>query len=102
MTIFKGDNSGAFGRTFITINLNNPYEFIITKAVFKCGCIIKEFENPNFPLKLNFDEEETKQLNFNNTCYFAVWDNYTEDGVPKPRKRTCKGKLNFVAQGQVV
>ena len=95
MTIFKGDNSGAFGRTFITISLVNPYEFEISKAEFKCGCITKLFENPQFPLRINFDEEETKQFNFNNVCYLAVWDSMG-------RKRTCEGKLNFVAKGQVV
>lgn len=95
MTIFKGDNSAAFGRNFITIHLNNPYEFEVTKAIFKCGCIVKEFENPIFPLRISFDEEETKQFNFNNVCYLAVFDSMG-------RKRTCKGKLNFTAQGQVV
>lgn len=95
MTIFKGDNSGAFGRTFITISLVNPHEFEVSKAEFKCGCITKLFENPQFPLRINFDEEETKQFNFNNVCYLAVFDSMG-------RKRTCKGKLNFTAQGQVV
>lgn len=102
MTIYQGDSTGAFGRTFITIRLNNPHEFEVTRAEFRCGCIVKEFENPEFPLHINFDEEETKKFNFNNICYLAVWDNYTEDGELKPRKRTCEGKLAFKAKGQVV
>lgn len=95
INLYKGDNSGAFGRTFITIHLNNPYEFEVSKVIFKCGCIVKEFENPQFPLRINFDEEETKLLNFNNVCYLKAFDSMG-------RAKTCEGKLNFVAKEQVV
>lgn len=95
MTIYKGDDSCSFGRTFITIHLKNPYGFEVSKAVFRCGCIVKEFEKPEFPLRIHFDENDTKMLNFNNVCYFAAYDSMG-------RKRTCKGTLKFTAKGQVV
>ena len=95
MTIYKGDSSAAFGRNFITIHLNNPYEFEVSKVEFRCGCIFREIENPEFPLRINFDEEETKKFNFNNVCYLKAYDSL---GRPK----TCEGKLTFKAKEQVV
>lgn len=95
MTIFRGDNTSAFGTTFITINIRNPYGLEISKALFRCGELVKEFENPVFPLYVNFTEEETKQLAFNNVCYLAVWDTMG-------RKRTCEGHLKFKTKGEVV
>lgn len=95
MALYQGDHSGAFGNTFITINLKNPHQFEVSKIEFKCGCILKTFENPEFPLRINFDEEETKRLDFKNACYVKAYDNM---GRPK----TCKGTLIFRTKGEVV
>ena len=95
MTRFKGDNTGAFGGNFITIDLVNPYEFEVSKAIFIVGCVKKEFENPVFPLTINFDEEESKRLNFKNTAYLVVYDS-------EGRQKTCKGTLNFPMKEGVI
>lgn len=92
-----GDNTAAFGGSFITINLNNKTgaEITISKAVFACGPIHVEFENPTFPLVVNLTEEQTEYLSCENTAYLAVWD---EEG----RKRTCSGKITFKTQPRKV
>lgn len=94
-TIFKGDNTGAFGNQFIKISLENPLELVISKAVFVCGCIKKEFENPTFPLVVNFSSEETQKLRPLNICYLVVFD---ENG----KQQTCTGSLTFNAQNGVI
>ena len=93
--IFKGDDSGAFGNNFITINLDNPLGYPISKAIFVCGCIKKTFENPVFPLVINFNSEETETLRSVNTCYLVVYDS-------EGRQKTCKGTLSFKAQNGVL
>lgn len=93
--IFKGDDTGAFGKTFITINLNNPENYVISKAIFVCGCIEKEIKNPDFPLKINLTSQQTAQLRATNICYLVVFD---EEG----RQATCQGTLKFNAQNGVL
>lgn len=85
-----GDNTGAFGGTFLTISLNNNTgeQITVSKAVFACGSVRVEFKNPVFPLVVNLTEEQTEKLNCKNTCYLAVWDD-------QGRKRTCEGSLSF-------
>ena len=93
--IYKGDNTGAFGNNFITINLDNPLGYTVSKAIFVCGCIQKTFENPIFPLIINLNSEETANLRSVNTCYLVVFDS---NGLQK----TCKGTLTFKAQNGVI
>lgn len=93
--IFKGDDTSAFGGTFITINLINPLGYQISKAIFVCGCIKKTYENPVFPLTINFSSEETKQLRPNNVCQLVVFDQYG-------KQKTCTGKIIFSAQNGVI
>lgn len=93
--IFKGDNTGAFGNSFITINLENPLGYEVTKAIFVCGCIQKTFENPVFPIVVNFTSEETTNLRNVNTCYLIAYDS-------EGRQKTCKGTLSFKAQNGVI
>lgn len=90
--IYKGDNTAAFDSTFLTIHINNPDNLVISKADFRCGKILKSFENPTFPLEVNLTEEDTRQLTIQNNCYLAVYD---EQG----RKRTCEGTITFSAKG---
>lgn len=96
-SIVRGDNTAAFGGNFLTISITNntQHDITITKAVFVCGPITKTFENPVFPLTVNLTEAETAQLECNNTCYLAVWD---EEG----RKLTCQGSISFNAQPRKV
>jgi hypothetical protein len=90
MTIYQGDNTAAFGGSFLTINVSTESEVmpIITKAELKTGNICKTFENPTFPLTVDLTEEETLKLQAVNTAYLAVWDN-------EGRKKTCQGKITF-------
>ena len=94
-SIYKGDNTGAFGNSFITINLENPLEYQISKAIFVCGCIQKEYKNPVFPWVINFTSAETSKLRTANTCYLVVFD---EEG----KQKTCQGTLTFKAQNGVL
>ena len=95
--IVKGDNTAAFGGNFLTISLDNETgtEIIVTKAVFACGPIRLEFNDPVFPLTINLTEEQTAQLDYENECYLAVWDG-------QGRKLTCKGTLAFGAEQRKV
>ena len=94
-SIYKGDNTGAFGNQFITINLENPLGYVISKAIFVCGCVQKVFENPTFPLVVNFSSEETAKFRPSNVCHLVVFD---ENG----RQQTCTGTLSFNAQNGVI
>lgn len=93
--IFKGDNTGAFGNSFITINLDNPNGYEISKVIFACGCIQKTYNNPEFPIVINLTSEETSKLNASNVCYLVAFDS-------EGRQKTCKGTLTFKAQNGVL
>lgn len=93
--IYKGDNTGAFGNSFITINLDNPDDYIISKVIFVCGCIQKTFENPTFPLVINLTSDETKILKPSNICYLVAYDS-------EGRQKTCQGTLTFKATNGVL
>lgn len=96
MSIRKGDDTDAFGFGFLTINLKDADQYVITKAEVRIGVIKKVFENPVFPLRISLDKTETEQLNeYNNKCFMAIYD--TEN-----RKYTCEGTLNFKASPKVV
>lgn len=95
MTLYRGDDTNAFGSSFITINLATTLDVAITKAVFQCGTLKKVFDNPTFPLQIELTALETRILPANNTCYLAVWDENN-------KKRTCSGSLVFTTQSQVV
>ena len=82
MTLYRGDDTDAFGSSFITINLATSISGTISRAVFQCETIKKVFDNPVFPLSIELTSAETKGLRANNTCYLAVWDENN-------KKRTC-------------
>lgn len=88
--IYQGDNTGAFGEVFLTINLITNIEPapVISKAVLKIGGVCRTFVNPVFPLTINFNSDETAKMSSSNTAYLAVWDS-------EGRKRTCEGSLSF-------
>ena len=83
--ITRGDNTAAFGGTFLTISLNNTTGLAISRAEFACGAIRLSFENPVFPLTINLTEEQTSQLCCKNDCFLAVWD---EEG--RKRNFSCR------------
>lgn len=96
-SIFQGDNTAAFGNNYITININNPLGYPISKAVFVTGNgnIKKTFENPEFPLIVNFTSQETQQLKANNVGYLVVFDS-------QGRQKTCNGSLTFHVKNGVL
>ena len=93
--LFRGDDTNAFGGRFLEINLENSTGLNISKAEFRCGSIVKTFENPIFPLEISLTGEETSKLYQNNACYLAIYD---EQG----RKHTCSGHLTFTTKREVV
>lgn len=96
MSIHKGDDTNAFDFDFLTINLENASEYVISKAEVRIGNIKKVFNNPVFPLHISLNKEETEQLNeYSNKCYMAIYDENN-------RKYTCEGTLSFKASPKVV
>ena len=95
MILYRGDDTDAFGNSFITINLETESTITINKAIFQCGTIKKVFNDPIFPLSIELTSAETKGLPLNNVCYLAVWDENN-------KKLTCEGSLAFSTQSQVV
>lgn len=93
--IYQGDNTGAFGNKLITINLRNPLNYTISKAVFVCDCLTRTYINPTFPIDINFDSKDTKKLKSINQCFLVVYD---ELG----RQKTCRGTLTLKAQKGVL
>lgn len=97
--IYKGDDTGAFGNNFITINLNNPLNYAVSKVEFIInggGCIpVKTYENPSFPLTINFTKEETEKFLGVNVCRLRAYD---ENGL----RKTCNNTLTFYAQNGVI
>lgn len=95
MTLYRGDDTDAFGSSFITIDLATNIAGTITRAVFQCGVVKKIFDDPVFPLSVELTALETKTLKADNLCYLAVWDENN-------KKRTCSGSLQFSTQSGVV
>lgn len=100
--IKQGDDTGAFGNKFITIELYNPngIELSISRAELICTCegrtgyeIRKVFDAPEFPLTVNYEPSETKRMGFRNILRFAVYD---EDG----NKYTCKERYTLYVGGK--
>ena len=91
MTIRKGDDTDAFGFGFLTVELDNPEEYTISKAELRIGILTKTFENPEFPLEVSLSREETMMLNScgGNQCDLAVYD-------MEGKKRTCEKEEQFL------
>lgn len=95
VTIYRGDNTEAFGSKFLLIDIENPNALVISKAEFRCGDVLKEFLNPIFPIEVSLNEKETETLQRTNYGYLAVYDE-------KGRKKTLEGSVSFNAKGKVV
>ena len=92
--IFINDDIGAFGGK-ITVNINNPNDYVITRAEFQCGCYYQNIENPVFPLEFRPSREYTSRFGATNVCYLRVYDS---NGL----RKTCKGYMNISAQNEVI
>lgn len=87
-TIYKGDDTSAFGKNFIKIYLKGMDDYIISKAIFQCGTVQLTFNRPQFPIFINFNSEETSQLYEDAECYLQVFDE-------KGRRYTFNTTLTF-------
>lgn len=103
MSIFKGDDTSAFGGTFINIKVRNPDLYPISKILFvvNSGVIVKKFtDDENFQraetdLTVNFDSKETQMLYLINVGNLVVYD---KDG----KQETCQEYVQFNAQTGVI
>lgn len=87
-TIYRGDDTAAFGGTLMRINVTNNTPYTISKVVWTSGTIRKEFENPSNPIVVNLTSEETMKLSTDNICQVACYDQYG-------RKMTIPKTLKF-------
>lgn len=102
-SIFKGDDTAAFGNNFITITVKNPQLVEISKLVFSVngGQIIRtftdetNFKSENITLQVNFDSEETAKLNNVNTGNLIAYDMLN-------RQCTCQQSMTFTAKNGVI
>lgn len=94
-SIYKGDDTNAFGQDFIKINLKNAGDYTISKVIFQCGPVQKVYTRPQFPIYVNFSHNESVRLQKESTCYLQVFD---EKGL----RQTCEGTLTFTANAKVI
>lgn len=103
MTIFKGDNTAAYGGDFLTIGVLNPDLEKISKIVFVVngGIIKREWTDENFfqvaetTLIVNFDSDETRKLSDTNVGNLVSYDEYG-------RQNTCEEYITFTAKAGVI
>lgn len=103
--IFKGDNTAAFGNSFITITVKNPLLYPISKLLFVIngGDAIKpkeftdedNFQRAEITLTANLDSEETKKLKDKNTGNLVAYD-------MQGQQATCVQTLIFNAKNGVI
>ena len=94
--IYKGDDTGAFGRNYIKVNAPVGVDSnLISKCIFQCGDYQHIEENPKFPYYINPNSNDTKKLSYRNECYLQIFD--TEGN-----KITLEGNLTILAEKQVV
>lgn len=93
---FKGNNTQAFDKHFLKINLiateNEPAP---SRVEFVTGCIRKTFANPEFPLYVDFTSEETARLNYMNVGYLVAYDS-------QGRPEQCQGFIKFTFYNGVI
>lgn len=94
-TIYKGDDTNAFGQDFIKIDLTGAEGYTISKVIFQCGPIQKVYTRPQFPIYVNFTHNESSRLYQESVCYLQVFDE-------KGRRQTCEGTLSFTAKAKVI
>lgn len=93
---FKGNDTRAFGKHYLKINLiKTEDEGEVSRVDFVVGCITKTFKNPKFPLIVDFSSEETQHLNFNNIGYLVAYDT-------QGRPEQCQGFIKFTFYNGVI
>lgn len=92
--VYKNDDLGAFGGK-ITVNLDNPAGYEITKVEFQCGAFYAEVENPVFPLTFKPTKNDTAKFKPINNCYLRVYDS---NGL----RQTASGTMRINANNEVV
>lgn len=106
MTIFKGDDTGAFGNQFIKVTVKNPMLYPISKlvAVTNSGVGIankpftdeNNFQQEEIELTINYSSAETPCLNQGaNILNLVAFD---ENG----KQSTCPQSLTFYAKNGVI
>ena len=103
MTLFRGDNTAAFGNNFLTIKIKNPDLMPISKILFVVngGLFKKTFTDANnfqvveTTLTVNFNSAETEKFSAVNVGNVVVYD-------IKNRQQTCPQSLTFYTQGGVI
>ena len=93
--LYRGDDTDAFGQDYMNINVNVPDGWVVKKAEWRAGNVLKTFENPVFPISVVLNKTESIKLQNVNVCYLAIYD---EQG----RKQTCEGSLKFMTRAEVV
>ena len=102
-TIFKGDDTGAFGLNYLTIKVKNKEHYKISKVIFSvnCGQIQKTFTDDNFfqqdetIITVNFSSEETIKLKDSNVGNLIAYDE-------ENRQSTSKQTVTFNARNGVI
>lgn len=104
-SIFKGDNTGAFGARFLTIKILNPEQYKVSKLLFSVngGIIQKPFKGEDYNyfmtnetiLTVNFSSQETQKLSASNVGNLIAYD---ENGL----QETCIQSVKFYAQNGVI
>ena len=103
MSIYKGDNTAAYGGSFITIAVMNPDLVKISKIVFVVngGIIKREWTDENYfqteetELIVNFDSAETSKLASSNIGNLVTYDEFG-------RQATCDQYVTFTAKQGVI
>lgn len=91
----QGDNTQSFNNNFLIIELENTHNIPVSKAIFQAGVVQKFYENPEFPLYVNFTEQDTKLLKHRNIGYLMVYDS-------ENRPVTCIGSIEFYCRNGVI
>lgn len=104
-TVFKGDDTGANGNTFITITIKNPELYPLSKILVVtnggCGIANKEFtdvdnfQRETIELEINYSGIETATFNATNTVNVVSYD-------LENRQSTCPQTLVFTAKNGVL
>lgn len=92
--IYKGDTYIDF-ITIERVELPESASYTISKAIFECGKIRKEFENPVFPLKITLTKQDTMLCEFKNVGYLGIVDS-------EGNHHTCNGYVAFEAVDGVI
>ena len=93
--IIAGDNTKAYNKNFIEIDIENPNNVEVSKVIFVTGCINKSFKNPQFPIYVNFTSEETSKMPYINVGYLVSYDSHG-------RQETCDGSITFYVKNGVI